>query len=115
MRLHKEQFKEFERQDVKYREDLKHLKQKIKKLEDKAGRVAKIPYLIELNTYMYLMFFTLQDSSKVDGLLKECDDSTALIPQLENNIPKLQKILLDEERFLEEIVENSKGGFFSFI
>ncbi|KAF5748995.1 structural maintenance of chromosomes protein 4 [Tripterygium wilfordii] len=86
MRLHKEQFKDFERQDVKYREDLKHLKQKIKKLEDKVER----------------------DSSKVDGLLKDCDDSTTLIPQLENNIPKLQKILLDEERILEEIIENSK-------
>lgn len=35
----KNQFKEFERQDVKYREDLKHSKQKIKKLEDKLVKV----------------------------------------------------------------------------
>lgn len=42
MRLHKDQFKEFERQDVKYREDLKHLKQKIKKLEDKVERVGEM-------------------------------------------------------------------------
>ncbi|KAF2315157.1 hypothetical protein GH714_038288 [Hevea brasiliensis] len=82
----KEEFKEFERQDVKYREDLKHKKQKIKKLEDKLNK----------------------DSSKIEHLTKECEDSTNLIPQLEDDIPKLQRILLDEERVLEDIVENSK-------
>ncbi|KAE8718250.1 Structural maintenance of chromosomes protein 4 [Hibiscus syriacus] len=35
LRTCKEEFKEFERQDVKYREDLRHMKQKLKKLEDK--------------------------------------------------------------------------------
>lgn len=35
----KDEFKEFERQDIKHREDLKHLKQKIKKLEDKLEKV----------------------------------------------------------------------------
>lgn len=35
----KDEFKEFERQDVKFREDLKHLKQKIKKLDDKVEKV----------------------------------------------------------------------------
>lgn len=39
MRKCKEEFKEFERQDVKYREDFKHLNQKIKKLEDKVEKV----------------------------------------------------------------------------
>lgn len=39
MKSCKDQFKEFERKDVKYREDLKHLKQKIKKLEEKAEKV----------------------------------------------------------------------------
>lgn len=39
MRKCKEEFKEFERQDVKYREDFKHLNQKIKKMEDKVGKV----------------------------------------------------------------------------
>ena len=39
MKVCKDQFKEFERKDVKYREDLKHLKQKIKKLEDKVQKV----------------------------------------------------------------------------
>ncbi|KAJ7970989.1 Structural maintenance of chromosomes protein [Quillaja saponaria] len=82
----KEEFKEFERQDVKYREDLKHMKQKIKKLEDKVEK----------------------DSLKIDNLGKECEDSTNLIPKLEESIPQLQKLLLDEEKILEEIKENSK-------
>lgn len=30
-----EEFKEFERKDIKYREDLKHLKAKLKKLQEK--------------------------------------------------------------------------------
>ncbi|XP_021600761.1 structural maintenance of chromosomes protein 4 [Manihot esculenta] len=34
--------------------------------------------------------------------------STNMIPKLEDDIPKLQKLLLDEERVLEDIVENSK-------
>lgn len=42
MRTCKEQFKEFERHDVKYREDFKHMKQKIKKLEDKLVKVCNI-------------------------------------------------------------------------
>lgn len=32
-----------------------------------------------------------------------------LIPKLEEDIPKLQKTLLEEERILDEIKENSKG------
>ncbi|KAL0332074.1 UNVERIFIED_CONTAM: Structural maintenance of chromosomes protein 4 [Sesamum calycinum] len=45
LRCCKDEFKEFERQDLKHREDFKHLKQKIKKLDDKlekheAGRAA---------------------------------------------------------------------------
>ncbi|KAI9154551.1 hypothetical protein LWI28_027999 [Acer negundo] len=86
LRVCKEEFKEFQRQDVKYREDLKHTKQKIKKLEDKLEK----------------------DSSKIDNLTKECEVSTNMIPKLEDSIPKLQKLLLDEEKVLEEIKENSK-------
>lgn len=39
MRKCKEEFKEFERQDVKYREDFKHMNQKIKKLAEKVEKV----------------------------------------------------------------------------
>ncbi|XP_017975842.1 PREDICTED: structural maintenance of chromosomes protein 4 isoform X1 [Theobroma cacao] len=86
LRTCKEDFKEFERQDVKYREDLKHMKQKLKKLEDKLEK----------------------DSLKIEDMTKECENSTNLIPKLEENIPKLQKLLLDEEKVLEEMKENSK-------
>lgn len=64
---------------------------------------------------MHIIHFVLfQDSSKFESLVKEGEDSTNLIPKLEENIPKLQKLLLDEERVLEEITENSKGGALSF-
>ena len=33
-----EEFRAFERQDIKFREDLKHLKAKVKKLQDKLAR-----------------------------------------------------------------------------
>ncbi|VFQ90359.1 unnamed protein product [Cuscuta campestris] len=83
----KDEFKEFERQDVKYREDLKHLKEKMKKLDVKLDK----------------------DSAKIDDITKKCEESTDLIPRLEEDIPKLQKILVDEEKILEEIKENSKA------
>ncbi|KAI4297611.1 hypothetical protein L6164_037495 [Bauhinia variegata] len=91
MRQCKEELKEFEKQDVKYREDLKHLNQKIKKIEDKFEK----------------------DSTKVEALLKEYDESKNLIPKLEDSIPKLQKLLLDEEKILEEIKESSNGRVLS--
>ncbi|KAK2994629.1 hypothetical protein RJ640_025683 [Escallonia rubra] len=86
LRRCKDEFKEFERQDVKHREDLKHTKQKIKKLNEKLEK----------------------DSAKITDITKECEESTSLIPKLEEGIPKLQKLLLDEEKVLEEIKENSK-------
>ncbi|PIA44078.1 hypothetical protein AQUCO_01700001v1 [Aquilegia coerulea] len=86
LRTCKDQFKEFERQDLKHREDFKHMKQKIKKLEDKLER----------------------DASKEDETLKEMAESRDLIPKLEEEIPKLQETLLDEERALEKIKESAK-------
>ncbi|KAH7671753.1 Structural maintenance of chromosomes protein [Dioscorea alata] len=86
LRTCKEQFKEFERQDVKYREDFKHLKQKIKKLEDKFEK----------------------DSTKIDEVSKENEASSNLIPKLEEELPKLQQLLLDEEKILEQIQESSR-------
>ncbi|KAL2564059.1 hypothetical protein AAZV13_19G020400 [Glycine max] len=49
-----------------------------------------------------------EDSSKIEAFIKEGEESTDLIPKLEDNIPKLQKLLLDEEKALEEITESSK-------
>lgn len=59
--------------------------------------------------------FIFQDSSKIEALAKEGKDSNDLIPKLEDKIPKLQKLLLDEEKVLEEITESSKGGPLSFL
>ncbi|KAM7268935.1 hypothetical protein ACFE04_011101 [Oxalis oulophora] len=87
LRVCKEEFKEFERQDVKYREDFKHMKQKIKKLEDKIEK----------------------DSNKIEDLTKDCENSTNMIPKLEDSIPKMQKLLVEEEKVLEEILESAKG------
>ncbi|KAM2724557.1 hypothetical protein EV1_027362 [Malus domestica] len=86
LRKCKEEFKQFEREDVKYREDLKHVKQKIKRLKDKLEK----------------------DSVKINEIEKECEDSTNLIPELEKSIPELQKLLSDEEKVLDGIAENSK-------
>ncbi|KAJ8546057.1 hypothetical protein K7X08_018640 [Anisodus acutangulus] len=86
LRRCKDEFKEFERQDVKYREDLNHLKQKIKKLTDKIDK----------------------DSRKISDTINECEESANLIPKLEEDIPSLQQLLVDEEKILEEIKENSK-------
>lgn len=52
-----------------------------------------------------------QDSSKIDDLTKDCENSTNLIPKLEDSIPNLQKLLAEEEKILEEIKENAKGTF----
>ncbi|QCD77066.1 structural maintenance of chromosome 4 [Vigna unguiculata] len=86
MRKCKEEFKEFERHDVNYQKDFKHISQKIKKLEDKLEK----------------------DSSKIEALMKKGEESTDLIPKLEDNILKLQKLLLDEEKILDEITKSSK-------
>ncbi|PWA93635.1 RecF/RecN/SMC [Artemisia annua] len=81
----KDEFKEFERQDVKHREDLKHVKQKIKKMEEKAEK----------------------DATKITEITRQSQESTDLIPKLEEDIRKLQKDLLDEDT----ILESSKDKF----
>ncbi|CAA7406929.1 unnamed protein product [Spirodela intermedia] len=86
LKVCKDQFNDFERQDVKYREDLKHLKQKIIKADEKLQK----------------------DSSRVEEIQKECEESTDLIPRLQEEMPKLQQLLLDEESILEGIKEDSK-------
>ncbi|KAK4772858.1 hypothetical protein SAY87_027877 [Trapa incisa] len=86
LKVCKDEFKEFERQDVKHREDLKHRKQKIKKLNE---RIEK-------------------DSAKIEELQKECEVSSHMIPKLEENIPKLEMLLAEEEAVLDKIKENAK-------
>lgn len=110
LRKSKEKFKDFERQDVKHREDLKHLKQKIKKLDDKFDKVWKNDQFVSSMCINLIFCLLLQDSTKIDDLRKECEESTSLIPKLEESIPQFQKLLSDEEKILEEIQENSKGS-----
>ncbi|CAK9174867.1 unnamed protein product, partial [Ilex paraguariensis] len=50
------------------------MKQKIKKLDEKVDK----------------------DSIKITEIRKGCEESTNLIPQLEEDIPKLQKLFLKE-------------------
>ncbi|KAG5589697.1 hypothetical protein H5410_040211 [Solanum commersonii] len=83
LRRCKDEFKEFERPDVKCREDLNHLKQKIKKLTDKIDK----------------------DCQKISDTTNECEESANLIPKLEKDIPSLQQLLVNEEKILEEIKE----------
>ncbi|GAB2212622.1 hypothetical protein Drorol1_Dr00020599, partial [Drosera rotundifolia] len=92
LRVCKDKFKEFERQDVKYREDLKHMKQKIKKLEEKIEK----------------------DTTKINEITKECEEATNIIPKLEADSPVLQDLLLHEEKVLEAIKIDRKGEMESY-
>lgn len=86
------------------------MKQKIKKLEDKLEKVGSYRRIVKfVYACIYLMCVFMQDSSKISDMTKECEDSTNLIPKLQENIPKLQKVLLDEEKALDEIKEKAKG------
>ncbi|KAL6537567.1 hypothetical protein OROMI_026101 [Orobanche minor] len=85
---------EFERQNLKDREDFNHLKKKIKKLDDKLERLCET---------------IAHDATKIVDHTKECEDSVIEIPKLEEKIGQLQTLLVNEEKILEEIEENSKG------
>jgi len=82
----KDEFKEFERQDVKYREDIKHMNQKLKKIEEKLAK----------------------DAAKIEEIEKESEESILIIPRLEEEIVKLSESLTEEEKVLEKIKESSK-------
>lgn len=86
------------------------MKQKIKKLTDKIEKVGNLEFLVCWVHVNLHIFLPIQDSSKMEDLKKESENSTALIPKLEANIPELQKLLVEEEKVLDEVVENSKGG-----
>ena len=110
MRKCKEEFKEFERQDVNYQKDFKHISQKIKKLEDKLEKVEK-QVIVQCNeTYnSFVSTLYVRIHPKLKPLWKRARNP------LMDNIPKLQKLLLDEEKILDEITKSSKGGLLSFL
>ena len=74
MRKCKEEFKEFERQDVKYREDFKHVNQKIKKLEDKVEKVEgshslwqlKVKVCVNETSYPFVYTFYIMIHKKLN-------------------------------------------------
>ncbi|KAG0558584.1 hypothetical protein KC19_10G039500 [Ceratodon purpureus] len=82
-----DQFKSFERQDLKYQEDLKHLNQKLKKLEDKIAK----------------------DTGKIEEVEKETVESTVVIPKMEAEVVRLTEQLGEEEKALESLQEGCKG------
>lgn len=54
-----DQFKMFERQDLKYQEDLKHLKQKLKKVEEK---ILKVIFLLRQHEYLSIISLKVASS-----------------------------------------------------
>ena len=60
-----------------------------------------------------LSFILFQDVAKIEGSTKEIEESSNLIPQLEEEIPKLQERFNQEEKVLEQIKESSRGDNFS--
>ncbi|CAK9223237.1 unnamed protein product [Sphagnum troendelagicum] len=87
-----DQFQGYERQDLKYQEDVKHLKQRLKKLEEKIAK----------------------DTAKIQEVEKETEEATVVIPKMEAEIVKLTQKLGEEEKVLEEIQENCKGEILKF-
>lgn len=80
-------FKEFERKDIKYREDLKHMKAKVKKLEDKVAK----------------------DSAKLESCKAEAETMASAVPQLQARAEEAAGKLASAEEKLEAMAEGIKG------
>ena len=81
------EFKEFERKDIKYREDIKHMKNKLTKLEDKS----------------------IKDANKLSTAENEILVLKAAGPQLRAQAEKAASQLPPAEEMLEEMLEGIKG------
>eukprot|EP00884_Botryococcus_braunii_P019465 jgi/Botrbrau1/6201/Bobra.0344s0041.1 len=82
-----EDFKSFERKDIKLREDIKHLKTKGKKLKDKLQK----------------------DAAKAEAAEKEAESMSATIPGLENQVQDFNDQLKLEEQAVERMMDDIKG------
>ncbi|KAL0027544.1 hypothetical protein WJX77_009918 [Trebouxia sp. C0004] len=82
-----EEFKEFERKDIKYREDLKHLKAKLKRLQD---RLAK-------------------DSARMQAGSTEAEQLATGIPELTTKAQQLEQQLQAQEQVLQQLQEGVRG------
>lgn len=80
------EFKEFERTDIKRREDIKHLKTKLKKAEDKAEK----------------------DLKKADGIRQDVQTITLEIPNLEKRADEVAKKVKPAEEELDKMVAGTR-------
>jgi structural maintenance of chromosome 4 len=87
MAKEKKNFEAFERKDVKIREDMKHLKAKKKKADDKLAAEAK----------------------KCDGLKADVEANEAEVPKLEAKAAELAAELETAQARVEEITEGVRG------
>lgn len=81
------EFKEFERLDIKHREDIKHLKTKLKKSEDKA----------------------VKDLKKADGVRQDIQKAKLEIPNLEKRAEEVAKKVKPAEEELERMIAGTRG------
>lgn len=81
-----DEFKEFERKDIKFREDIKHIKAKIKKLEDKESK----------------------DTAKLAASEAELVGLQAAIPQLKAAAEAANTKLAPAEKALEDMLEGTR-------
>ncbi|KAK3138382.1 hypothetical protein QOZ80_5AG0368160 [Eleusine coracana subsp. coracana] len=86
MKAYRDHLKEFERKDVKQKEDLKHLKVRIKNLDEKVEK----------------------DMSKIDKATKEMEESSNLLQQLEGKMSTLHDLFNEEDKVLQRIKETSR-------
>ena len=80
------EFKEFEKKDIKHREDIKHVKVKLRKAQDKADK----------------------DNKKADSVREELQKLKLEIPNLEKRIEDVSKKVQPAEEKLEHLVAGTK-------
>ena len=81
------EFAEFERKDIKHREDLKNMKSRAKKLDEKVAK----------------------DTKKRDDMAKECEAIEKEVPELEAKKAELESRVEKEEATLDAMLESLKG------
>ena len=81
------EFAEFEKKDVKFREDLKHMKQQVKKLDEKLTK----------------------ESAQKEKIVIECENIEKDVPALEARKADLEAKVQGEESKLDEMLDGLKG------
>jgi len=81
------EFAEFEKKDVKFREDLKHMKQQVKKLDEKLAK----------------------EIAQKEKIVVECENIEKDVPALETRKADLEAKVQGEESKLDEMLDGLKG------